>query len=131
MEKKLPVALTLFNALVSGISSYKAWPLKVFAGLEVESIAIGVVAAAIGTILGLIKVVNRKLVPLLVILGLLFVLAVSTYSYILSRAGATPVQLYFALFLFFIIFLIFFYILTYLEKALARAFPTKKPKTDE
>jgi hypothetical protein len=53
-------------------------------------------------------------------------LAVLTYSYILSQAGATPGQLYFALFLFFVTFLVFFYIITYLEKALARAF---KPST--
>lgn len=129
MNKKLPVALSLIHALVSAISSYKAWPLKVIAGLEAESIAIAVVAAAIGTILGLIKVTNKRLIPVLVVLGLLFVLAVSTYSYILSGAGATPAQLIFALVLLFVIFLIFFYILTHLEKALARAFPARNETT--
>jgi predicted neutral ceramidase superfamily lipid hydrolase len=131
VDKKWPVALTLLHSLLSGISSYKSWPLKVFSGLEIESSLVAIIAAAIGTILGLLKVVKKKQIPLLIFLGLIFVLAILKYSSILSQAGSTPGQIYFAIFLLFIIILIFFYILTYLERQVARAFPAKKLASDK
>jgi phosphatidylglycerophosphate synthase len=126
MNKNLAIALSLFHVLLSGLSTYNTWPLKVFAGLEIESTVVAIVAAAIGTILGLPKIVNKKLIPILIVCGIIFVLAVVAYSFILSQPGATPAQLGFALFLFFILFLIFFYVITYLERTLVRTFPKKK-----
>jgi hypothetical protein len=126
MEKKLPVALTLFHSLLSGISSYNSWPMKVFSGLETESSLVAIMAAAIGTMLGLLKLVKKKQIPLLILSGLIFVLAILKYASILSQAGSTPAQIYLAVSLFFVLILIFFYILTYLERQVARAFPVKK-----
>ncbi len=131
MDKKWPITLTLLHSLLSGISSYKSWPLKVFSGLETESSLIAIIAAAIGTNLGLLKAVKRTQIPLLIFLGLLFVLAILKYSSILSQAGSTPRQIYFAIFLLFVIIFIFFYILTYLERQVARAFPAKKSANDK
>lgn len=127
VDKKWPVALTLFHSLLSGLSSYKSWPLKVFSGLETESALIAIIAAAVGTVLGLSKAVKRKQFLLLIVFGLLFVLATLKYSSILSQAGSTPGQIYFAMLLFFVIILVFFYILTYLERQVAKALPSEKP----
>lgn len=55
-------------------------------------------------------VVKRNQILLLIFFGLIFVLAILKYSSILSQAGSTPWQIYFAIFLLFIIILIFFYI---------------------
>lgn len=126
VDKRVPVALTLFHSVLSGLGSYNSWPLKVFSGLETESSLIAIIAAAIGTLLGLLRVVKRKQIPLLIVLGLLFVLAILKYASILSQAGSTLGQIYFAMFLFFTLILIIFYILTYLERQVARAFPAKK-----
>ncbi len=125
MNKKLPTALTLFNVLVSGLSSYNTWPLRSFADLEIESVMISIVGAAIGTTLAYSKVVNRRLVPLMISCGIVFTVAITTYSYILAQPGATIGQIYFALFLFFALFLIFFYVITYLERTLLRSLQTK------
>jgi glucan phosphoethanolaminetransferase (alkaline phosphatase superfamily) len=130
VDKKWPVALTLLHSLLSGIGSYKSWPLKVFSGLETESALIAIIAAAIGTLLGLFKPVKRKQLPLLILFGLVFVLATLKYSSILSQVGSTPGQIYFAMLLLFVIILIFFYILTYLERQVAKTFPAKKSAND-
>jgi len=127
VDKKLTIVLPLFHVLLSGLSSYATWPLRIFAGLEIESAVIAVIAAAIGTVLGLLRVVNRKLVLLMIVVGMVFVLAVVTYSFILAQAGATSAQLVLAMFMLFLVFLTFFYVLTYLERALVRTLQVKKP----
>jgi len=129
MDKKIPSALVLFNVLVSGLSSYTTWPLKSFVGLEIESVMISIVSAAIGTTLAHSKVINRRLVPLLIACGIMFTAAIATYSYLLAQPGATTVQIYFALFLFFALYLIFFYVFTYFERTLLRTLQTKNRKT--
>jgi hypothetical protein len=126
VDKRVPVALTLLHSVLSGVGSYNSWPLKVFSGLETESSLIAIIAAAIGTLLGLLRVVKRKQALLLIVLGLLFVMAILKYAAILSQAGSTLGQIYFAMFLFFTLILIFFYILAYLERQIARVFPAKK-----
>lgn len=93
MDKKWPVALTLLHSLLSGISSYKIWPLKVFSGLEIESSLVAIIAAAIGTILELLKVVKRKHILTIDFFGLIFVLTILKYSFILSQTGSTPSQI--------------------------------------
>lgn len=122
MEKKLPVALTILNAVISGASSYKGWPIKIFTGLEFESVLFAIIGASIGTYLGLMSMSNKKLAAILITGSFLLVLAVLTYSRIFSQAGSTVVQIYFAIFLLLIGFGIFSFIVTQVEKAIAKKF---------
>ncbi len=126
-EKYLPIVFGLFNALLSALVSYNKLPIATIAGLEPESIVVAVIAAAIGTILGLQSISNKRLKIALIIIGVLFVLALLGYRYILSQGGATIFEVCIAFLLFFYIFVVMFYILTHLERALAKLFSSGNP----
>lgn len=119
-EKYLPIVFGLFNALLSALVSYNKLPIATIAGLESESVVVAVIAAAIGTILGLQSISNKRLKIALIIIGVLFVLALLYYRYILSYGGATTFEIGIAFLLFFYIFVVMFYIFTHLERALAK-----------
>lgn len=113
-EKYTPLGLLLLNGILSSVGSYSTFPLDIIAGLEGISILIAIVAAALGTILGLKKFRHRWLV----LLGIGIVPALFTYTRILSQAGATHKEIQLCLFLYFYVFFAIFYILTHLEEVI-------------
>ena len=120
----LPIFYGLFNSLLSGLGAHYKLPISTIAGLETQSLVIALLAAAIGTICGLQSIARKRLIPLLLVIGVLSVAAILKHSYILSQGGVTTIDIWLDFFLFFSIFLAIFYIFTRLELAFAKLIST-------
>lgn len=109
------------NLILSGLSSYNSLFITPIAGLETPSIYVAIIGALAITIFGFV-LSRRTALILLAIFVLLFVPAIAYYHQTLSGAGATNVQLYFALFLYFFMYVVIFFVLATIERFVIKHF---------
>jgi hypothetical protein len=130
MDKK-PVLVTLLNMLISvmltTIGSVSELPFGIVAGLTAIFVIIAILAAALGTILALMRLRRAWIIGLL--LSIFTVPALIYYSRLLARGGLTLTEVIFAGVLYFYIFLVVFFVLTYLENVLGHFIPQGTQKT--
>ena len=124
IEKYFPWAMVILNMILSSVGSANGLP-AVIAGYTTESLIIALIAAAIGTIVGLKNFRFNLLVVILV--GVLLVPVFVWYSDLLSQSGASQSQRLRGLMLYFYIYFAIFYVLINLEIALKDFLRSKSP----
>jgi hypothetical protein len=122
-EKYSPWVAGVINLIVSALGSYNAFFITPIAGLETPSIYVAIVGALAVTVFGFV-LPQRAALILLGIFVLLFVPSIACYHQILSGAGATKLQLYFALFLYFFMYVVIFLVLAIIERFVIKYFST-------
>jgi hydrogenase-4 membrane subunit HyfE len=120
MEKKLPLAV---NIVLSSLSSFGKWPIDQIAGFDGwVSVVIAIVACIAGTEFGLTR---RRQPYQIITVGVILVVSVFWYTYLLSRGGVTAPQLLLGLLLYSYIFFALCYALTHLELVVIRSSKTR------